>query len=108
MFRININDHPTNRKMKVFFYEDPSHAAHFENLLKESNVKYEFQIDEEGDRTIYFGVSTADFEKVKKLNYLTLGQFRKPFIPDRAFRIILIVISMTILLTAIVGAIVSS
>lgn len=108
MFQVNINDHPTNRKKKVFFFKDPEHAAYFESLLRENNFKYEVQVDEEGDNTIYFGVATSDFEKVKKLNFLTIGKFRKPFIPDKSFRLILIIISMGVLLTAIIGAIVSS
>lgn len=104
MILVNINEHPTNVKKKVFFYKDLEQAHHFENLLRESKIKFEKQIDEEGDQTIYFGVNKADFERVKKLNYLTIGHFRKPFIPDAYLRYFVITISIIILVFAFVGA----
>lgn len=104
---VNINDHPTNQKMKVFYFRNPIHANHFEVLLKEEKVEFEKQIDKDGDQTIYFGVKSADFKKVKRLNYLTLGKFRKPFIPDKYFRLVVLVISIFVLGLAIVGAILS-
>jgi hypothetical protein len=107
MFLVNIKDHPTNSKKRVFFFRENEHAAYFEELLKAEGFYYEKQIDVEGDQTIYFGVKSSDFEKVKKLNYLTLGHFRKPFIPDRGFRYLLIAISILILGLAISGAILS-
>lgn len=108
MILVNIKDHPTNSKKRVFYYKEAEQADHFENLLIKEELYYEKQIDVEGDQTIYFGVKSSDFDKVKRLNYLTIGHFRKPFIPDKAFRIILIVISMFILGLAIAGALLSS
>jgi len=107
MFFVNIKDHPTNSKKRVFFFKDKVQADHFENLLKKQSFFYEKQIDVEGDQTIYFGIKSRDFDKVKKLNYLTLGHFRKPFIPDKGFRYLLIAISLFILGLAISGAILS-
>ncbi len=108
MILVNIKDHPTNQKKRVFFYKVIEQADHFENLLIQEELYYEKQVDVEGDQTIYFGVRSSDFERVKKLNYLTIGHFRKPFIPDKAFRIILIVISLLVLGLAIAGALLSS
>jgi hypothetical protein len=108
MILVNIKDHPTNRQKRVFFYKEAEQAAHFERLLIEEKIFYEKQIDVEGDQTIYFGVKSVDFDKVKRLNYLTIGHFRKPFIPDKMFRLILITISMFILGLAIAGALLSS
>ncbi|MEQ8910637.1 MAG: hypothetical protein RIC95_15680 [Vicingaceae bacterium] len=93
--------------MKVFFFRDPIHANHFELLLNEEKVEFEKQIDEEGDQTIYFGVKSSDFKRVQKLNYLTLGKFRKPFIPDRFFRFLLIAVSLLVLGLAFAGALLS-
>ena len=104
MIFVNINEHPTNSKKKVFFYKDIEHAHYFENLLRESKVKFEKQIDEEGDETIYFGINKGDFETVKRLNYLTIGHFRKPFIPDLYLRYFVIFISIIILGLAFTGA----
>lgn len=108
MILVNIKDHPTNRKKRVFFYKESEQADHFENLLIQEQLYFEKQIDTEGDQTIYFGVRSADFEKVKKLNYLTIGHFRKPFIPDKIFRTILIIVSLIVLGLAIAGALLSS
>ena len=107
MFLVNIKDHPTNSKKRVFFFKEKVQADYFEDLLKSNDFFYEKQIDVEGDQTIYFGVRSNDFEKVKKLNYLTIGNFRKPFIPDKGFRYLLILISLIILGLAISGAILS-
>lgn len=101
---VNINDHPTNRNKKVFYFKVEAHANYFEGLLNEQKVPFEKQIDHEGDGTYYFGIKNAHYQKVIKLNYLTIGHFRKPFIPDIAFRYILIAISMLVLGLAIAGA----
>ena len=108
MILANIKDHPTNQRKKVFYFKEQDQSAYFENLLIEEKIDYEKQIDTEGDQTIYFGVKSADFERVKKLNYLTIGAFRQPFIPDKTFRTILIIISMIVLGAAITGAILSN
>ncbi len=103
----NIQDHPTNRNKKVFFFKDGAQADYFEQLINEQQIIYEKQIDKEGDHTIYFGIKTSDFKAVKKLNYLTIGHFRKPFIADTFFRYLLISISLIILTLAIIGSILS-
>jgi len=105
---INFQDHPTNRNKSVFFFSDPIHANYFEVMLVESKIDFEKQIDSEGDQKIYYGIKKSDFSEVKKLNYLTLGHFRKPFIADKFFRYLLIIISILILGLAITGAIVSN
>lgn len=102
---VNINDHPTNRNLQVFFFKENTLANYFECMLIEEKVWYEKQIDEEGDKTIYFGIKRHDFTKVKKLNYLTHGRFRKKFIPDTFFRTLVISISLLVVGLAIAGAI---
>lgn len=104
---INFQDHPTNINKKVFFFKQVSHANYFEVMLVESKIIYEKQIDEEGDQTIYFGVKKSDFKTVQQLNYLTIGHFRKPFIPDKFFRYFLIVLSIFVVGLAILGAFLS-
>ena len=104
---VNFQDHPTNQNKKVFFFKQQEHANYFETMLIESKIEYEKQIDSEGDHAIYFGVRKTDFKLVQKLNYLTIGHFRKPFIPDKMFRYTIIVISLTVLSLAIIGAILS-
>ncbi|MDA9312641.1 hypothetical protein OAD50_00140 [Vicingaceae bacterium] len=104
---INFQEHPTNRNLKVFFYSDTDHAVHFEGLLKEQSIEFEKQIDAEGDQKIYYGIHITHFNEVKRLNYLTIGKFRKKFIPDLFFRILLLTISILVLGLAITGALIS-
>ena len=104
----NYQDHPTNNKKKVFYFKDQTQANYFENMLTENKVDFEKQIDEEGDQTIYYGVKKSDYKKALKLNFITIGAFRKPFIPDKFFRYFLIVISLLILGLAVLGAILSN
>lgn len=100
---INFQDHPTNRNKKVFFFRDENHALYFEKLLIEQNINFEKQIDSEGDNRIYYGVMINDFEQVKTLNYLTIGKFRKKFIPDAFFRYFLILVSILVVSLGIIG-----
>ncbi|MEQ8623809.1 MAG: hypothetical protein RJQ00_08365 [Vicingaceae bacterium] len=104
---VNFQDHPTNRNKKVFFFKITEHAQYFEHMLIEEKVQFEKQVDHDGDRTIYYGVKTSDFQLVKKLNYLTIGKFRKPFISDVFFRYFVIVLSIIVLSVAIIGAMIS-
>ena len=105
---VNLQDHPTNRNKKVFYFHDEAHAIYFESLLKKDDIKFEKQIDSEGDKRIYFGVHVSDFDAVKKLNYLTIGAFRNPFIADKFARYFIIVLSILVMGIAIVGALLSS
>lgn len=105
---VNINDHPTNRNKMVFYFKDVKRAKYFENMLIEEKIAFESQVDEEGDKTVYYGVMRTDFEKAKKLNYLTEAAFRNKFIADPIFRYITISISIVILGLAIIGALLSN
>ncbi|MFT6165806.1 MAG: hypothetical protein ACJAV5_001153 [Vicingaceae bacterium] len=104
---INFQEHPTNRNLKVFFYSNTEHAYHFESLLLEQSIKFEKQIDIEGDQRIYYGIHIAHFNEAKRLNYLTIGKFRKKFIPDLFFRLLLITVSILVVGLAIAGALLS-
>lgn len=104
----NYKEHPSNRNKKVFFFQEESWAAHFESLLKENALVYERQVDTEGDQKIYFGVLAKDFQQAKHLNFLTIGKFRKRFIPDAYLRYFVIFISVLILGLAFIGAYLSN
>ncbi|MBD99053.1 MAG: hypothetical protein CMO34_04345 [Verrucomicrobia bacterium] len=106
--KINFQEHPTNIRKKVFFFEEEEHARHFEDLLQKESIRFEKQIDHQEDRKIYFGVSLADFEKVKKLNYITIGKYRQKFIPDTALRWFVIGISILVLIMALIGLLLST
>ena len=104
---INFQEHPTNRNLKVFFYSNIDHAYHFESLLQEQSIEFEKQIDTGGDQRIYYGIHITHFNEAKRLNYLTIGKFRKKFIPDLFFRLLLITVSILVVGLAIAGALLS-
>lgn len=105
---VNYNDHPTNRRKKVFFFHQQAHANYFEMMLIESKIKYEKQVDEKGDGRFYFGIGVADFKQVQHYNYLTIGHYRKRFISDKPLRVVVLTISIIVLTLAIAGAIISN
>jgi len=101
---INFQEHPTNRNVKVFYYTKLEHANHFESLLIEQFIKFEKQVDTDGDQRIYYGIHISHFNDAKRLNYLTIGKFRSKFIPDTFFRYLLIGISILVVGLSILGA----
>jgi hypothetical protein len=101
----NQTDHPKNPHKTAYFFKQDEHSDYFESLLIENKIKYEKHIEEGVN---YFIVSRSDENITRNLNYLCIGKFRKPFIPDRVFGYVLIVISILIIGMAITGAIVSN
>lgn len=105
---LNINDHPTNRNKKVFFFRRKDLADHFEHALQRNNIIYERQVDTEGDHTIYIGVKKSDFTMARHLNYLTHGEFRKPMIEWAFFRYLLVIVFIVCVILAIIGAVIAN
>ena len=65
--------------MTVFFYTEENHALYFKELLKEKQIAYEYQLDEEEGK-FYFGIKKNRAKEARKLNYLVFAKYRKPFI----------------------------
>jgi len=102
---INFEDHPTNRNKMVFHFKEAEHADYFQNLLNENRIKHERQVDEDDNGRVYFGVMKSDFKLAKRLNYLTYGHFRDPFITVPFFKYLLLIVTITAVTLAIYGAI---
>jgi len=101
----NQTDHPKDPHKTAYFFKQNEHANYFESLLIEHKIKFEKHIEEEIN---YFIVRRSDENITKNLNYLCIGKFRKPFIPDKMIGYVMIVISLLIIGMAITGAIVSN
>ncbi len=105
----NWRTHPTQKKYRVIFYKTAQEAAYFETLLVEHRIVFERGEDESSHKARFlFAVSKDDMEVVKRLNNITIGRYRKKFIPNIYFRLVVIVISITVLAIAILGAILNS
>ena len=107
LLNINILDHPSNRNTLVIFYTEKRHSDYFKQLLKENDISYEFQIDEEEDR-YYFGINKPDQKVARKLNFLVFAKYRKPFINSKAGRFLLVGITLLFIILAFIGYIINS
>lgn len=88
----NWRKHPTRNGYEVFFYKTVEEGNFLENLLVEEKIFFEKFIDNEQDhsRKVMIAVKTGDVPRVRKLNNLVLGKYRKPFIPFKGLRYALV------------------
>lgn len=104
----NKLNHPTNIQKAVYRFYKKEQAEYFTELLVDADIEFEAQIDEEHEKKPhYFGVSKRYEKQVDRLNYLAMGKGRDKFIASAPVRWLIIVVSISILLLAIIGAIVS-
>jgi hypothetical protein len=100
----NQQPHPDRKGYEIYYFRTPEQANHFEELLKEKDLFYERGEQGQSSSTVYlFGVKTKDIEKIDPLNYLALGRFRKPMIPDKKARWVVVLIGLGLLLFALIG-----
>ena len=105
----NWREHPTKKRYFVFFFTSLEQGDHFEILLTENQIWFEkFKDEDQPNRPIWFAIGKNDMEQVKYLNNLTLGKYRKPFMPNRIFRWFVIVFAILVLGLAITGAIINN
>jgi hypothetical protein len=101
---VNYTKHPENSKYIVYRFADAGRADSFEEELKEQDVWYEKgKQDRPKGEFILFGVHQNDYSKTERINYRVEGKHKKPFIPFRGFRYILMTISFSLILLAILG-----
>ena len=75
----NHKEHPTNKAYKVFFFYTKQESLYFKSLLVKNQIFFEQGNDQTKKGDIYlFGIRKTDLNKVSKINYETLGKFRKP------------------------------
>jgi len=101
---VNHKDHPTNKAYKVFFFYKKKEADHFKNLLLKQGIYFEYA-DEPNKRgkIFLFGIRKTDNQKVLKLNYQTIGEFRSPFISQSWAQYAVIIISFIIVIFAVIS-----
>lgn len=102
LLNINIQDHPTNHNIVVFFYTEINHSEYYKVLLKENNISYEYQFDDEENKH-YFGVNKVNNKLAKKLNYLVFAKYRAPFISSSIGKFLLIGITLFFIILSIIG-----
>ena len=100
--------HPTNATKVVYRFYVREQAEYFTELLVDTQIEFEAQVDEDDNRKpTYFGVARIHERKVDKLNFTALGKNRAKFIASAPIRWIVIGISLVTLLLAIIGALIN-
>jgi len=106
----NITNHPTDEGYDVYKYKMQEQADYFVQMLEEKNIKFErhSEKDERGMTIYYVAVRKSVSSVANHLNFLAIGKYRKPFIPDRALRIVVVAISVFLIAFAIAGYFISN
>ena len=100
----NYRIHPTDKSYNVYHFTKPDQADYFETLPIEYKLHFERYNEKKGDRLVYyFGIKRIDESTSNQLNNLTLGRYRRKFIPDYKLRLGVMVLSVGVLLLAIIG-----
>ncbi len=100
----NWQDHPSNRRYVVFKYHRIDQANYFQELLEREG--FEFERHDEEERYLIVAPKTAE-KKLLYLNNLAIGKYRNKFIPNKGFRLLVLIISAIVLGLAFVGFFVS-
>jgi hypothetical protein len=106
---LNFHDHPHHPRYMIFSFKNLQQADFFEEKVKDENLFFERHNDqEEGEHVIFFAVKKSDFERVKQINYICLGKYRKPFISDPALRWFVLTIFFVLMGLMISGMLVTA
>lgn len=101
---VNYVQHPSNPSYIVYRFPDKERAASFEIELKNNSIW--FEKDEENKRgKVYtlFGVHKNDFKVTEQINFKVEAKHKKPFIPFKGFRFIVLFIGLGFLLLSVIG-----
>ena len=100
----NHQNHPTSKFHKVFFFYIEEQADYFESLLKEKNIWFERDIEDNKGKMMYlFGIKMTNVREVTKLNYLAIGKYRKPIFENKYSRYGIIIFGALIIIMGIIG-----
>jgi len=106
-FKFNITNyeiHPTNTMYYVFNHKTQERANFFENILIEHKIEFQKDSHEGGNGNLFlFDIHKRDLKAATHLNNLTIGKFRKPFIPDTFFRYFVLFLGLGAILLGIIG-----
>jgi len=100
----NYNEHPSRKYYTIFHFYKTERAHYFEELLKENDIWFERETEEEPDKiTYFFGVKNTDLKQVEKLNYLVSAKYRSPIIANKAIKWSLYAFTAILLVLALLG-----
>ena len=101
----NYTDHPTERNILVYTFKSRAAADDFQKGLEEKGIW--FEKDAEGNAEFpemtLFAVKKQDAKESMNQNYMTTARHRKPFMPDKLFRFVVLFVTITLVTLAIIG-----
>lgn len=101
---VNYVQHPSNPQYVVYRFKDEGRAKSFEAELVENKIWFEYSTDQKNNKPYYlFGIHKNDFKKTQAINYKVEGIHKKPFIPFKGLRLIVMTIGFGLILLAIIG-----
>lgn len=101
---VNYVQHPSNPKYIVYRFRDVNRANSFEAFLKEKDIWFEKSLEEKKEKTYYlYGIHKNDFKETQTINYTVESKHKKPFIPFKGLRLIVMTIGFGLLFLAIMG-----
>ena len=100
----NYFEHPENSRYMVYSFFLEEHADYFQSLLEDRQVPFERHLETEGKRDqILFGVEKRFLKESNRCNFLTHAHFRSPLIKSKWLGLIMIVITFSVVLLALIG-----
>ena len=100
----NWRDHPSDNRYVIFFFKTVEESAFFKDLLTKNKIWFEENYDEdEPTFHYYFAVNKTNSSEVIKLNHLTIGSYRTPFIANNYLRYGLVIMMLIVMSLAIIG-----
>lgn len=101
---VNYVQHPTNQNYIVYRFADNERAESFGIELIEAGIWFERDEDEKRGKVYFlFGVHKNDFKKTERINFKVEAKHKKPFIPFKALRWIILFVGLSLLTLAIMG-----
>ena len=99
----NFYDHPTQKQYTVFQFHRMEMADFFEAQLQTAGIEYEKATEDGLPRKFLFGVHKRNIQEARTINNLTMGKFRSKFIPNRYFRIFMLLLTFTVITLGLLG-----
>jgi hypothetical protein len=100
----NWREHPSDNRYTVFFFKTENESHFFQALLEKNKIWFEYSYDaDETNYNYFFAVNKGNEKEVIKLNHLSVGEFRKPFIQSNLLRYALVIFMIATLGLAIIG-----
>ena len=101
---VNYRDHPTNEIYKVMNFNSKEEADLFEKKMITANLFYEKDVeDHQGEKLYLFAIKNREFDQVQRINFEVNAQFRKPFIPNKTGRYVLVGFFLLVMAFALIG-----